>query len=437
MNVEQVNAALSAGNLDRPGLFPRLEALNDAPAVFTVHFGLDALPIEPGVILVRGARQYGKSTWLEAALRDTVREHGAGSAFFLDGDFLRDADHLADELSRLAFAFRADAAVRRIFVDEITAIADWERGLKRVLDRGELRRVLVVTTGSRASDLRHGAERLPGRKGKLGRTTFLFAPLPYFEFLRAGGKRLGNDALGAYLVSGGSPVACGELIRNSRIPEWTVESVRDWIHGECARSGRSHRSLVAVMEELHRHAGTPVGQTKLARDAGLANNTVAAGWIELLSDLLCVGTSPAWDPSRRAELPRRPAKFPFVNLLAATVWAKEAPRSATALEALPPERQAAWHEWAVAQEIFRRRAIAGHADPGRIPYWQGGEHELDFVLGPEEFLEVKRGAASALEFSWFRKVFPKARLTVVCSTPFESDRVRGLTLDAFLRASHG
>jgi predicted AAA+ superfamily ATPase len=394
--------------------------------------GLDALPVDPGVLLIRGARQYGKSTWLEAAMRDTVRDHGPGTAFFLDGDYLRDADHLSAEVSRLAAAYRAGAPVRRLFVDEITAVADWERGLKRVLDRGELRHVLVVTTGSRATDLRHGAERLPGRKGRLARTTYLFPPISYAEFLRAGGHALGSRRLGAYLLSGGSPVALGEMIRSARLPEWTVESVRDWIHGECARGGRSRRSLVAVMEQLHRHAGTALGQTKLARDAGLANNTVAAGWIEMLSDLLCVGTSPAWDAAKRREVARKPAKYPFVNLLAATVWSPDAPRTPEDFERLPPARQAAWHEWAVAQELFRRAAIGGAAAPERIPYWQGGDHEIDFVIAADAFIEVKRGQASALDFTWFPKAFPKGHLTVVCATAFEADRVRGVTLEAFL-----
>jgi predicted AAA+ superfamily ATPase len=432
VNVDRANEALAAANLDVPGLFPRLEALRDAPAVFRVEMGLDALPMEAGVLLIRGARQYGKSTWLEAAIRDTVREHGPGTAFFLDGDYLRDSDHLSAEVSRLAAAYRADAPVRRLFVDEITAVADWERGLKRVLDRGELRRVLVVTTGSRATDLRRGSERLPGRKGKLARTSYLFPPISYAEFLRAGGEALGAHRLGAYLLSGGSPVALGEMIRTARLPEWTVESVRDWIQGECARSGRSHRSLVAVMEQLHRHAGTALGQTKLARDAGLANNTVAAGWIEMLSDLLCVGTSAVWDSAKRMEVPRKPAKYPFVNLLAATVWSPDAPRTADDFERLPPARQAAWHEWAVAQELFRRAAIRGQADPERIPHWQGGGHELDFVVAGDAFIEVKRGRATALDFAWFSKIFPKGYLTVVCATPFEADRVRGVTLEAFL-----
>jgi predicted AAA+ superfamily ATPase len=433
VNVDKANEALLAGNLALPGLFPRLEALDDAPAIFRFEFGLDELPSAPGVILIRGARQYGKSTWLESAIRDTVRRHGPGTALLLDGDYLRDADHLASELSRLALAFRPDAPVRRLFVDEITAVPDWERGLKRVLDRGELRRVLVVTTGSRASDLRHGAERLPGRKGTLGRTTYLFLPIPYAEFHRAGAGALGEDALPAYLLSGGSPLACGELIRNARLAEWTIESVRDWIQGECARSARPRRSLVAVMQQLHLHGGTPLGQTKLAREAGLANNTVAAGWIEMLSDLLCVGTSAAWDGTRRSEIARNPAKFPFVNLLAAAAWAPEAPRSPGDLAGLSPERQGAWQEWAVAQELFRRAALRGAPDPERIPYWRSREHELDFVAGDDWFVEVKRGRASALDFAWFRKTFPKARLTVVCASPFAADHIRGITLDAFLR----
>jgi predicted AAA+ superfamily ATPase len=432
VNVEQVNQALLAGALKTPGLFPRQEALAEAPAVFEVQFGLDELPEEPGLILVRGARQYGKSTWMEGVLRDTVARYGPGSALFLDGDYVRDADHLAAELSRLAGAFGRDAPVRRLFVDEITAVADWERGVKRVLDRGELRRVLLVTTGSKAADLRHGAERLPGRKGRLPRSNYLFLPISYSEFLRAGGRALGRRALGSYLLSGGSPLVCGELLRTGGLTRWCVDVVRDWLLGETARSGRSRRSLVAVMEQLHRHGGSPLGQTKLAREAGLANNTVAAGWVDLLSDLLCVGTSPAWDASRRGEAPRRPAKFPFINLLAAGLWAPHAPRTADELERLDEGRRGVWHEWAVAQELFRRAAIRGAEWPERIPYWQGGEHELDFVVSDHEFVEVKLGRATALELAWFGTVFPKAHLTVVCATPFASDQITGISLESFL-----
>jgi predicted AAA+ superfamily ATPase len=47
----------------------------------------------------------------------------------------------------------------------------WEKSIKRLIDAGELNRVLLVTTGSKATDLRRGFEKLPGRKGKLSRSS--------------------------------------------------------------------------------------------------------------------------------------------------------------------------------------------------------------------------------------------------------------------------
>jgi hypothetical protein len=87
----------------------------------------------------------------------------------------------------------------------------------------------------------------------------------------------------------------------------------------------------------------------------------------------------------------------------------------------------------VAQELFRRAAIRGEPDPERIPYWTSGEHEIDFVAAAGDYVEVKRGNASALDFSWFPRVFPSGNLTVVCATPFAAERVRGVTLDSLLR----
>ena len=227
MNVRSINECLIHGRLEEPGLFPHLEHLARSPYVFEFDFGLDELPREPGILLIRGARQYGKSTWLEARLRETVETEGPGSAFYLNGDVLRNEDALVDAVSDLVPLFREDAPVRRLFVDEITAVRNWERGIKRLADAGDLRDVLVVTTGSRATDLRRGAERLPGRKGKLTRTTYLFAPIPFREFERVCGAEFRETATIGYLLSGGCPIAAAELAGNARLPEYVIEMIRD------------------------------------------------------------------------------------------------------------------------------------------------------------------------------------------------------------------
>jgi predicted AAA+ superfamily ATPase len=435
MNVIEINKRLSIGDFDER-LFPHLEDLKTVPHVFKVDFGLDVLPKEPGIVLIRGPRQYGKSTWLEQQLLQTVREFGPGSAYYLNGDEIINDRVLQDTIRELLPMFSADAGVHRLFIDEITAVTNWQRALKGLVDAGELRSALVVTTGSKASDLRHGAERLPGRKGRLGRTAYLFTPVSYDEFKRVCGHELGEDTVHAYLLTGGSPIACAHIAQG-RLPEYVIETVKDWIYGECAYAGRSRSSLLAVMECLVRYGGSPLGQAKLAREAGLANNTVAAGYIGLLADLLCVSLSFAWDPSRKTKVRRKPCKYHFCNTLVALAWHPATIRTVADFERLSSVSKGIWYEWAVAQELWRRAAISGVEFPEEMAHWQREKHEIDFVIHNELFLEVKAGRTTPIEFAWFRKVFPKANLEVISQTEYRTHSVVALTLEEFLLQGKG
>ena len=89
-------------------------------------------------------------------------------------------------------------------------------------------------------------------------------------------------------------------------------------------------------------------------------------------------------------------------------------------------------KWLVAQELFRRAALRGDEFPEVMSYWNTGEHEIDFVLGPDRFIEVKRGRTGPLDFIWFHKCFPKGHLTVISESRFETDHIRGVTLEDFL-----
>ncbi len=432
MNVNQINQALAEGRLDVPGLFPHVEQLGRAPHVFTVDFGLPELPREPGMLTIRGARQYGKSTWLEQQICHTIQAFGAGSCFYLNGDEIPRARDFLEALQSLLPLFAKEAPVKRLFIDEVTAIEGWTGVLKRLLDSGVLREVLVVTTGSRAHDLRRGIERLPGRKGRLDRTAYLFTPISFRAFKDKCGDQMGDQLIPAYLISGGSPIALTELATQGNLPPYLIELVRDWVYGECAAAGRSRSAVVAVLDYLTRHGGDAIGQAKLAREAALANNTVAAGYIEFLADLLCVGQSQVWDSAKHIRLPRKQAKYPFLNLLVAAAWHPMRPWSVGEYERLPETVQGMFLEWAVAQEIWRRRAIAGDQTPELLTFWQTKEHELDYMFEPNCFIEVKRGSASPLEFSWFARSFPKGRLLVVNKQRFETSHVRGLTLEDLL-----
>ncbi len=93
---------------------------------------------------------------------------------------------------------------------------------------------------------------------------------------------------------------------------------------------------------------------------------MAAPYVELLSDLLCVGQALAWDSSKKVVLARRPAKFPVTNLLLAVAWSSERLRSVADFEALPESAQGPWWEWLIGPELFRRSALAGAELPERM-----------------------------------------------------------------------
>jgi uncharacterized protein len=431
MNVVDRNRLYLNGIIDSDGLFPRLD-LSPAGGFFEWDIGLDVLPQEPGVIVIRGPRQYGKSTWLEFHLRETLRQFGPGTALFLNGDFIAGPDELEREIETLVGMFPAAAAVRRLFIDEITAISGWQKAVKRLADSGTLRKVLLVTTGSKASDIQRGAELLPGRKGKLARTIYLFVQLPYKVFHAKAFPVLGSQTLTAYLIAGGSPPACAAVLETGSVPEYIFQTTSEWIYGECALAGRSRPMLLRLLEQLMRRGSSPVAQTTLAEESGMANNTVALGYLDLLADLLVLGTSEPWDPGRKMRMPRKASKYPFVNLLAANTWLANRHTTPASLEQATGEERGMWWEWAVAAELFRRAAKQGSPTPLQSLFWRSDKHEIDFVRNGQPWIEVKAGRASPFEFDWFARDFPREQLMVINSERFEARNVRGVTLEDFL-----
>ena len=432
MDMNKINQHLLSGNIDTRHIFPHLDRLKNVPFNFKVDFGLSKLPEEAGILLIRGARQYGKSTWLESQMYQTIQQFGPGTAFYLNGDKLPDANTLEQEILLLIQLFHPKSKVKRLFIDEITAVGRWEYCLKRMVDSGQLDNVLLVTTGSKAMDIRRGAERLPGRKGKLARTKYLFTPISYREFHRVCHATLKEKTLVAYLISGGSPIACNEIAMTGMIPEYVIELVRDWIEGEIVASGRNRSAILNIQNTVHRFAGCVVGQSKLARESGIANNTLASAYIEILQDLACVVPAYPWDPERGIIILRKPCKYHYTNLLAAIAYGKANIRSPEEFLALPEQAQDTWYEWLVAQELLRRNAIKGDSMLEPLMFWQSKTNEVDFVTNEEVYFEVKRGKCSIFDFKWFTQSHPGKQLIVINQERFDSQNIKGVTLEDFL-----
>lgn len=444
MNVDDRNRLLLQGDVNRDDLWPKVKEYEDRRFQFRWEFGLDELPEKPGLITIRGPRQSGKSTWLEMKMLNTIEEFGGGSAFFLNGDFIYSHQEFESKILELEQSYAKKAKVKRLFIDEVTQIKDWQRVIKRLIDAGHCKDMLIITTGSNAADLLHGSERLPGRKGALARTDYLFLPISFKEYWYQVRDEVGmfkEDALWGYILSGGSPLAVEGLYRSERIEDTFVTLISDWILGDIAQSGRNRIFILNLLRQIYKFAPNPVSYTKLAREAGLANNTAALDYIERLSDLLCLQPMMQWDPERNSTQARKPSKFPFINMSVAWVFHPKAPRYLHEVRNLSGMDCGAMMEWITAQELWRRLRLAeqkgnskntSQVSDSNLMYWASKDHEIDFVLPNGKLIEVKAGQAGPSEFNWFHRAFPKSQLTVICETPFETEKIRAVNLKQFL-----
>lgn len=101
-------------------MFPHVAKLEEMPYKFKTDFGLTELPTEPGILLIRGARQYGKSTWLEQEMLKTIQKFGAGTAYYLNGENIATSDILEQKLDILAHAFSQRSKVNRILLTKLS-----------------------------------------------------------------------------------------------------------------------------------------------------------------------------------------------------------------------------------------------------------------------------------------------------------------------------
>lgn len=435
MNVNEKNKYLLERNHEFMDFWPKIREYSESRNPFFFEFALGReLPKEPGLIIIRGARQYGKSTWIDLCIRDTVEDFGIGSALYLNGDELDDDKNLEQEIVELENLFSKKSKIKRLFIDEISSVKNWEKAIKRLYDSGHLRDILLVTTGSNARDLRRGSEKLPGRKGKLIQSEFIFPPVSYQQFYKTCYQELANHPVPPwviYLLSGGSPLAINEILFDGIIPEFLVTLVKDWVQGDIISAGRDRISLKNIFNTIYRFGTSSVGFAKLAKETGLANNTVASGYIDQLQDLLVLKPRLQKDLEKNIFLIKKPCKFTFSNTLVASVFHPKEIRYVTDFENLESHEQSFLFECLILQELERRTNWSGLNLDKEVGFWKSENNEIDFTQ--EDLLfEAKLGSATPHEFKWFANVFPKKKLTIVNKNVFETKNMTGITIHDFL-----
>ncbi|MGH7881379.1 MAG: ATP-binding protein [Candidatus Dormibacteraceae bacterium] len=387
---------------------------------------LKQIPPQPGIHILRGPRQVGKTTDLKLLIQHYLDSGWPSrSPIYLACDLLG-GRHFSElyETVELAKQLSRYSGQQLLLLDEVTVIEGWDEAVKALWDYGLIRADLVVCTGSSTIDLRQkAAERWPGRRGKgrdhllLPQTFASFAQamtptvppspgLTVSQLLEPEGRDLLHDirlhlpnlqeGFRLYLKFGGLPSAVAEAKSGLIEPSSeTVQIFSDSLIKEIQRKGVSETAMQALLERIAHSLSSKISWTTIAQelDIPLGNRSkpfpshhTVRNYVEFLAAGYFALILYFWRSGSGGNDLSRDKKIYFGDPLLLRVAAEYCP--ALAVE------EAALVENALALALFRRyeaerNQLTGFANPTQLHVW--GTHsgsEVDFVAGPRNSLEL-------------------------------------------------
>ncbi|MBI5036634.1 ATP-binding protein [Candidatus Micrarchaeota archaeon] len=305
---------------------------------------------------LRGPRQVGKTTLAKLIIREELKNRKPANIFYFTCDLVTSPDALKDILeSYLAWAQRQSEERKLIILDEVSRVKEWEFALKNIIDVLSPEGKTFILTGSSSRDLKHGIERLPGRKGELGgeQTHKILLPMKFAEYVETRNPGLYSKirALGLadnstrksafmdlihghsdkwadpllplqgaldalfeeYLVTGGIMTAVNQFQTKKEIGNTVYELYLQFFFGDVARMMREETTAKKILSAVVKHQGKPVGWTAIAKGMDIKSPLTVVQYADILHNLFALNVYNAFDQNNRVPKHRSDKKLQIPN----------------------------------------------------------------------------------------------------------------------------
>jgi predicted AAA+ superfamily ATPase len=264
---------------------PHLSQLEKLKFVHPLDWWRDIQWDQPGIYILTGGRQIGKSTSTKLLIQHAINE----KIFSCENMFYFPCDQIDEhhQLSRVIRSFLEGVSKKEflLVLDEITFVRDWDRAIKALADEGHFRTGFCILTGSDSVILKQAGYRFPGRRGEADRPDFELHPLDFHQFVELTQPALLDQpdlqieklfsAFDRYLICGGYLKAINEFWAKGELSQATTLTYEQWIKGDFSKRGKKTRYLEEVLTVLYQTASSQVTYTRLAqKTAGMSSDTL-------------------------------------------------------------------------------------------------------------------------------------------------------------------
>lgn len=300
-------------------LDPHLLQLKKQVYVFRSSL-IDHLPTEtPGIYLLSGGRQIGKTTLLKQWMLQLLRENIDPEAIaFLSGELIDD-HHMLLHLLQQQLNSMPKRLLKYLILDEVSYIKDWDKGIKFAADSGLLEDTILVVTGSDIIFIQEARSRFPGRRGKASVQDFHLFPLSFREFVQLkkpkglpGIEDLYSE-FRQYLIHGGYMTAINDYAKEGKILESTLITYSDWIRGDILKRGKHETYLREILRGIIKRYGSQITWNALSKDLSIDHPNTVADYVQLLESMDAVYIQSALAEDQLVGAPKKAKKLMFTD----------------------------------------------------------------------------------------------------------------------------
>ena len=317
----------------------------------------DFSPDNTVVYTLRGPRQVGKTTLMKQQIRSFLKGGiQPWNIFYYSLDMENtkaDVVDIIEMYSKLASRYW-NGNRRYIFLDEITTIPNWQKGIKWLVDQGKIKNSTVVIGGSNVIDLKNAAERMPGRRGKIGDEDVydkVLLPAKFSEYVATIDEGMRevvesrnllsldvrkktffslanheiaeeidllnlhkhklNQLLDDYLLTGGMPHIVNEWHSTGIISERTFTSHWSSITGEFGYFGKNDTFLTSAGTAMVRSLGSHISWNGLVKETDIGSVSTLQEYAVILRDLFVICIIRQYGEKRKIARSSKNKKFYF------------------------------------------------------------------------------------------------------------------------------
>lgn len=282
---------------------------------------LSIKPVGGDIHVISGPRQTGKSTALKLYIKNAL-ESGVPprKIFYFNCDAISTTKELIDLIINFNEAKSQEKAL--IFLDEISSVENWPKGIKWLVDSNQLKNATLFLTGSSSINLKKSGEMLPGRRGRGKDIAFL--PIDFYEYLNVKKipikqielKDFDNTVEISRLSQFLRPhyqdfILSGGFLRNINygLTYETLSLYVETLRSELFKNGKKEDSLREVLRKLINSLSSQTSYTNIAEEAELGSKNTAIDYLAFLENSYFIKEVKFYDIAQQKIILKKNKKF--------------------------------------------------------------------------------------------------------------------------------